>query len=77
MGHEVLHCIIDEAATLAWLCQAIDGMHRGFRQNNVDAFAHGNAVNDLVCIVYTLHVCVKLRSRSFEGIICLAASGMP
>ncbi len=42
VSHKVLHRMIDESAALAWFGHPVNGLDRGFRQNNVDAFAHGN-----------------------------------
>jgi hypothetical protein len=40
--HEVLDGPVDESATLTGLGHPINRMDRGFRQDDVDAFAHGN-----------------------------------
>jgi hypothetical protein len=40
--HVVLDGRVDEAAALAWLGHPVDGLDGGFRQNDVDAFAHGH-----------------------------------
>jgi hypothetical protein len=40
--YEVLHGLVDEPAALARRGHPVDGLDRSFRQNNVDAFAHGN-----------------------------------
>jgi hypothetical protein len=34
--------LIDEAAALARSGHPVNGLDRGLRQNNIDAFAHGN-----------------------------------
>jgi hypothetical protein len=40
--HKVLHCLVDEFAALAGFDQPVNGPDRGFRQNDVDAFGHGD-----------------------------------
>jgi hypothetical protein len=40
--HVVLDSRIDEAAALAGLSHPVDGLDRGFRQDDIYAFAHGN-----------------------------------
>jgi hypothetical protein len=40
--HVVFDRLIDEAAALARSGHPVNGLDRGFRQNNVDAFAHEN-----------------------------------
>jgi hypothetical protein len=42
VGHEVLHRLVDEPATLARLGHAVNGLDCGYRQDDVDAFAHGH-----------------------------------
>jgi hypothetical protein len=39
--HEMLHRLIDKPAALARSDHAVNGPDGGFRQNDVDAFAHG------------------------------------
>jgi hypothetical protein len=58
--HVVLHRRVDEAAALAGLGQPVNGLDRGFRQDDVDAFAHGVKVNDLASISYTQAVCMSI-----------------
>jgi len=41
MGYEMLHRLIDELAALAMPDHSINGFDRRFRQNNINAFAHG------------------------------------
>jgi hypothetical protein len=41
MRHKVPDCLIDEAAALARPCHPVNGLDRGFRQDDVEAFAHG------------------------------------
>jgi len=38
----VLHCLIDEPAALAGRGHPVNGPDGGFRQDDVDAFAHGD-----------------------------------
>lgn len=64
--HVVLDSRVDEAAALAGLCHPVDGLNRGFWQNDVDAFAHGNEVNDLVYAVYTQGVCMSSDVNSLR-----------
>ena len=54
----MLHCGIDKAAAFAGLGQAVNGMDGRFRQDDVDAFAHRDAIHTL----YTTIVYVKNRS---------------
>jgi hypothetical protein len=42
VGHEVLYGLVDEPAALAGLGHPVNGLDRGLRQDDVDAFAHGN-----------------------------------
>jgi len=39
---KVLHRFVDEPAALTRLGHPVNGLDRRFRQNNVDAFVHGN-----------------------------------
>jgi hypothetical protein len=39
--HVVLHGLVDEPATLPRLGQPVNGPDRVFRQDNINAFAHG------------------------------------
>jgi len=57
--HEVLHRQVDEAAALAWPSHAVNGLDCGFRQNNVDAFAHGMRLMIFIHIIYTSSMYVK------------------
>jgi hypothetical protein len=41
-GHKVLHGPVDEAAPLARSGDPVDGANRCFRENDVNAFAHGH-----------------------------------
>jgi hypothetical protein len=59
VGHEVRHRLVDEPAALAGLGHAVNGLDRGFRQNNVDAFAHGNKLMIFSYMIYTISVYVK------------------
>jgi hypothetical protein len=38
----VLHSRVDEAAALAGFSHPVYGLDGGFRQNDIDSFAHGN-----------------------------------
>ncbi len=40
--HVVLHGRVDEATALTGLSHPVDGLDGGFRQDDVDAFAHGS-----------------------------------
>ena len=40
--HVVMHGPVDELAALTGLGHAINGLDRGFRQDDVDPFGHGN-----------------------------------
>jgi hypothetical protein len=60
--HVVLDGRVDESAALAGFSHPVDGLDGGFRQNDVDAFAHGTEVNDLIKhSIYTNSVYVKLN----------------
>src|SRR5713226_3558982 len=41
--YEMLHRLVDEPATLAWLGHPVNGLDGGLRKNDVDAFAHGES----------------------------------
>jgi hypothetical protein len=41
MRHKVLNRLIDETAPLARPCHTVNCLNRGFRQDDVEAFAHG------------------------------------
>jgi hypothetical protein len=44
MRYKVPYRLIDEAAALARPCHPVNGLNRGFGQDDVEAFAHGKGV---------------------------------
>jgi hypothetical protein len=52
----VLHRLVDEPAALAPPNHPVNGLDRGFRQNNIDAFAHESELQALIHILYTIDV---------------------
>jgi hypothetical protein len=53
-GDVVLHRPLNEATALAGPGETVDGLDRGFRQNDVDTLCHGSTIYNLLHhIVYT------------------------
>jgi hypothetical protein len=56
--HEVSDRCVNEAASLAGLDEPVHRLQSGFRQDDIDAFAHG-AGADAVSTSYTHQVCTS------------------